>query len=255
MESTYGDRDHQDAGDVESQLARIVNDTVARGGKVVIPTFALERAQELMYHFARLVQADRIPDITVYLDSPMAVDVTHIFSRFSSYFDQDTQRLLAAGASPMKFAGLKLIRTADESKVINDVHTPCVIMASSGMCTAGRIKHHLRNHIEHENCTVLFVGHQGSGTLGRQILDGAKEVRIHGQKFQVKARIAQIFGFSGHADRSALLKWLTHLKTMPRRVFLTHGEESVALSLANDLRNSLRWPLHVPQYNEAVDLE
>jgi metallo-beta-lactamase family protein len=148
-----------------------------------------------------------------------------------------------------------LVRTANESKAINEVASPCVIMSSSGMCTAGRIKHHLRNNIDHPRNTILFVGHQGTGTLGRRILDGAEEVRIHGQSFRVKAHIAQIYGFSGHADRTGLRKWLTHLQRAPRQLFLTHGEESVSLALANELRSGLRWPVHVPQYNEAVDLE
>ena len=255
MESTYGDKNHEEEGDVETQLANVVNETVKRGGKVVIPTFALERAQELMYHFARLVEAKRIPALTVYLDSPMAVEVTAIFDRFRDFFDEETWRLIEAENSPLKFPGLKMIRSADESKAINAVKEPCVIMASSGMCTAGRIKHHLRNNLEHPESTILFVGHQGTGTLGRTILEGAKEVRIHGETFRVQAKISQIYGFSGHADRKALLRWLTHLQKPPQRVFLTHGEEAVSLNLAQYISGTLQWPVQVPQYNEVVDLD
>jgi metallo-beta-lactamase family protein len=255
MESTYGDRNHEDEGDVETQLADVVNRTVERGGKVVIPTFALERSQELMYHFARLVDAQRIPRLNVYMDSPMAVNVTEIFGRFRDYFDEETWRLIEADNSPLKFPGLKMVRSAQESMAINEVKGPCVIMASSGMCTAGRIKHHLRNNIERRENTILFVGHQGTGTLGRLILDGTKEVRIHGQNYRVRAEIAQIYGFSGHADRKALLKWLTHLKQPPTKVFLTHGEESVSLKLAEYIEKDLKWSSQVPQYNELVDLD
>jgi metallo-beta-lactamase family protein len=255
MESTYGDKDHEKHGDVESQLADVVHETVARGGKLIIPTFALERAQELMYYFARLVQANRIPELPVYLDSPMAVNVTEIFARFRDNFDEETWTLLQQGTSPMKFPGLHMTRTANESRAINEVQGPCVIMASSGMCTAGRIKHHLRNHINKRENTVLFVGHQSSGTLGNYILQGAKEIRIHGNMVKVRAKIAQIYGFSGHADRSGLIRWLTSLKKTPICTYLTHGEEEVALNFANLLRTEYNQTIHVPQYNEVVDLD
>jgi metallo-beta-lactamase family protein len=255
MESTYGDRDHETAGDVETQLAAVINETAQRGGKLVIPTFAVERAQELMYYLSRLTQARRIPSLPIYLDSPMAVDVTAIYERFRNFFDEETWQLVEAKHSPMNFPGLQLVRTSEASKAINNVPGPAIIMASSGMCTAGRIKHHLRNNIEKVEATVLFVGHQARGTLGRQILDGARTVRIFGQTFRVQARIAQIYGFSGHADRSQLQRWLTHLKAPPRGVFLTHGEEEVALEFARYIERDLHWRVRVPQYNEAADLE
>jgi metallo-beta-lactamase family protein len=255
MESTYGDRDHEQAGDIETQLADVVKETAARGGKVVVPTFAVERAQELMYHLSRLVHAKRIPPLPIYLDSPMAVDVTAIYARFRDYFDDETWKMIRADQSPMHFPGFQLVQTADASKAINGVPGPAIIMASSGMCTAGRIKHHLRNNIERLDATVLFVGHQSHGTLGRQILDGAREVRIHGQSFRVQARIAQIYGFSGHADRSQLLKWVANFKAPPRRLFLTHGEEDVAFEFGRYIEKELRWKVRVPQYNEAADLE
>jgi metallo-beta-lactamase family protein len=185
----------------------------------------------------------------------MAVDVTEIYARFRNFFDDETWELIRARQSPLSFPGLQLVRTADESKAINNVAGPAVIMSSSGMCTAGRIKHHLRNNIEKVEATILFVGHQGVGTLGRQILDGAREVRIHGGKYRVQARIAQIYGFSGHADRSQLLKWITNLKVPPRRVFLTHGDEDVALELGRYIEKEQHWRVRVPQYNEAADLD
>lgn len=254
MESTYGDRDHERAGDLEMQFETIVNETHARGGNVVIPTFAVERAQELMYYFSRLVHSQRIPRMSVFLDSPMAVDVTEIFRDFREFLDAETFAMMNAHTPPLRFPGLEMIRTANQSKAINFLKTPCIIMASSGMCTAGRIKHHLRNNISRADSTILFVGYQGDGTLGRQILDGNKRVRIHGQEFNVRARIAQIYGFSGHADRSGLLRWLTNFKQPPRQIFFTHGEEKVSLKFAEHVQRELKWPALVPQYRQVVEL-
>jgi metallo-beta-lactamase family protein len=255
MESTYGDHDHPDGGDIVDQLRDVINHSVSRGGSVVIPTFAVERAQELMYHISRLVYDDRIPDIQVFLDSPMAIDVTAIFRKHRDCFDQETWQLLASNQPPLRFPGLRMTRTVEESKAINSVNMPCVIMATSGMCTAGRIKHHLKSRIGRPENTILFVGYQGRGTLGRQILEGKSEVRIHGRMRPVRARIQQIHGFSGHADRSALLRWLGHLKQPPRKVFLTHGEEEVSLQLAEYIDQHMRWPVSVPEYGDRVELD
>lgn len=255
MESTYGDREHETAGDVESQLAEIIRETVARGGNVVIPTFAIERAQELLYHLSRLVHRDAIPDLPVYLDSPMSVDATDIFRRFPECFDAETWNLIRSQQSPLKFPGLRMTRTAEESKAINRVKGSAVIMASSGMCNAGRIKHHLRHNLTRTDSTILFVGFQSHGTLGRQILDGQKSVRVHGESVPVRARVAQIYGFSGHADRSGLLKWLGALRQPPRQVFLTHGEEEAAEKLAKQIGAEMRWPVSVPEYREVVELQ
>lgn len=255
METTYGDRDHEHHGDLETQFERVVNETHARGGNVVIPTFAVERAQELMYFFSRLVHAQKIPPLPVFVDSPMAVDVTEIFRQFRDFLDAETYAMISAHTPPLRFPGLQLVRTANESKAINHVKQPCVIMASSGMCTGGRIKHHLRQNLSRPEATILFVGYQGEGTLGRQILEGAKSVRIHGQQFAVRARIAQIFGFSGHADRSALLRWLTNFKQAPRRTFFTHGEENVSLAFCEHVTKVIGWAATVPHYQDVVELQ
>jgi metallo-beta-lactamase family protein len=254
MESTYGDKVHEDGGDIATQLERVVNETLAASGNVVIPTFATERAQELMYYFGRLAHARRIPPAQVFLDSPMAVDITSIFLRFEDYFDDEMAKLLLSKEPPLRFPGLTMVRTADESKRINELRQGCVIMASSGMCNAGRIKHHLKNNIGRPECTILFVGHQSEGTLGRQILDGQREVRIHGQTYPVRAKIAQIFGFSAHADRGGLLKWLGSFRQPPQRLFLTHGEESVSLALADHVQKNMGWNVTVPRYEETVEL-
>jgi metallo-beta-lactamase family protein len=254
MESTYGDRDHEDGGDVATQLADVINSTVQAGGNIVVPTFAVERAQELMYYISRLVHDDRIPDIKVFLDSPMAVDVTEVFHQHRDAFDEETWQLIVAGESPLHFPGLTMAQTTDQSKAISRWKEPAVIMSTSGMCTAGRIKHHLRHNIGRAESTVVFVGYQGRGTLGRQILEGNKEVRIHGRSWPVRARIEQIYGFSGHADRAALLHWLRGFKQPPRQIFLTHGEQQAAMALSKTIQSKFGWDVTVPQYLDEVDL-
>jgi metallo-beta-lactamase family protein len=254
MESTYGDRNHGSSGDIEEQLKTVIRATVERGGNVVIPTFAVERAQELMYYISRLVHADAIPDIPVYLDSPMAVDVTRLFDQFRNALDDEARALFRSDHAPLRFPGLHMVQSTDESKAINRVKGPCIIMAASGMCTGGRIKHHLRHNIGRPECTVLFVGHQGRGTLGRQILDGDAHVRIHGQTYRVKAQVTRIEGFSAHADQAGLLRWLAGFRSAPRRLFLTHGEEEVSLHLAEHVRAALGWSVTVPHYLEEIAL-
>ena len=255
LESTYGDRLHEDRGDIESQLEDVINRTVARGGKVIIPTFAVERAQELVYYLGRLVHDDRIPSVPVYLDSPMAVDVTDVFYQNREFFDAATWEQISHGNSPLRFPGLRLSKSVNDSKAINALDAPAVVMSTSGMCTAGRIKHHLKNNINDPKATVLFVGYQSNGTLGRFILDGRDKVRIHGKERRVKAEIAQIFGFSGHGDRDDLLKWIGALENKPKHVFLTHGEEDSALALAETLRAQLGFDATVPEYQAVHHLE
>ncbi|MFZ5832798.1 MAG: MBL fold metallo-hydrolase RNA specificity domain-containing protein [Planctomycetota bacterium] len=255
MESTYGDRNHEEAGSIEDQLTGIIRSTFEEGGKVIIPVFAIERTQELIYHLGRLVRGKRIPEMLVFLDSPMAADVIEVFRQHSDCFDDQVEQMMAEGHSPLGFPGLKTVRTIEDSKAINALKGPAIIMATSGMCTAGRIKHHLAQHISNPACTVLFVGYQARNTLGRQILDGNPDVRIHGRNHRVRARVAQIFGFSGHADRAGLLRWLGEFKKPPIKLFLTHGEEQESLSLANHVRETMGWNVVVPEYQQVVDLE
>lgn len=255
MESTYGERDHDPDGDVETLLEEIIQETVGRGGNVVIPVFAVERAQELMYYISRLVHADRIPDIPIFLDSPMASDVTNIFRKHREWLDEDTWELINSNEPPLQFPGLKITRSTEESMAINRVITPCIILAPAGMCNAGRIKHHLRLNIGRDESTILFVGHQANGTLGRRILDGAKEVRIHGRTRRVYARIRSIDGLSAHADRTGLIDWLSHLKSPPRQLFLTHGEKGASLALARTIKDRLGWEATVPEYGSSFDLD
>ncbi|MFH1418032.1 MAG: MBL fold metallo-hydrolase [Planctomycetota bacterium] len=255
MESTYGGRNHGDDRPVEDQLCDVINETVRRGGNVIIPTFAVERAQELMFYIGRLLEADRIPHLLVFLDSPMAVDVTHVFRRHRECMDAESLDIIESGQSLMRFPGMKLVRETGESKAINRIKGSCIIMAGSGMCTAGRIKHHLVQHISRPESTILFVGYQAYGTLGRQIVDGAEKVRIHGSKRRVKAAIAQIHGLSAHAGQDGLLRWIGNLKQPPRRVFLTHGEEESAETLAGLIRSKLGFEVEVPNYQDEVLLD
>jgi len=254
METTYGNRDHEDPEDVDRLLCEIINETVKRGGNVVIPTFAIERAQELLFHLGRLSRQNRIPYVMTFLDSPMALDVTEVFVRYQDSLDKDVLKLLKEGKEPFGFPGLRLTRTAAESKSINSIRGPTIIMAGSGMCTGGRIKHHLVHNISCPESTVLFVGYQARGTLGRQILDGKPEVRIHGQSYPVRANIEQIQGFSAHAGQQDLYRWLDAFGSPPARLFLTHGEKESAHSLSDLIRRKKKWKVTTPRYLDEWDL-
>jgi metallo-beta-lactamase family protein len=255
MESTYGDRNHEDYGGAESLLRDAILETIHAGGNILIPTFAIERAQEVMYCLSRLARKDQIPYLMMFLDSPMAVDITHVFERHKKYLDEEARSLFERGQSPFSFPGLRLVHSVAQSKSINSIRGSCVIMAGSGMCTGGRIKHHLVQNISREESTVLFVGYQANGTLGRLILDGTPEVRIHGQMYPVKAKIRQIQGFSAHADRDALLKWVGFFKSSPQRLFITHGEKKAAFSIAEAIKSKFNWPVSVPEYLQEWSLD
>jgi metallo-beta-lactamase family protein len=254
MESTYGARDHADPEDVETQLEKYILSTVKSGGNIVIPTFAIERAQELLYHLSRLVRLDRIPYLMMFLDSPMALDVTDVFLQNKAELDEKTLKLFKEGESPFRFPGLRFVRSTQESKAINQIRGSCVIMAGSGMCTGGRVKHHLVNNISRPESTILFVGYQARGTLGRLIVDGKQDVRIHGQAYKVRAQIGQIEGFSAHADRSALHDWLYGLSSPPKRVFLVHGEKEGAQSLRDDIVKKKGWKVDIPEYKMEYEI-
>ncbi len=254
MESTYGNRNHDRSGSIEEQLETIANATFARGGNLLIPVFAIERAQEMMFYFSRLVHHNRIPDVPIFLDSPMAYDATNIFRKFEDWLDEESRQFIAAKQPPLHFPGLRMMRTSEESKQINDVDTPCVIMAPAGMCTAGRIKHHLRNNLRRPESTILFVGYQAVGTLGRRLASGENEVRIHGRQYHVDARVEQILGLSGHADRRGLLDWLARFEKPPRQLFLTHGEEAEAMALQATIQERFGFEVCVPSYGEQHSL-
>jgi metallo-beta-lactamase family protein len=253
VESTYGNRYHESMKDIKDELAEVILSTIKAGGNIVVPTFALERAQEILFYMRELRNEKRIPMMVVFLDSPMAISITEVFENHPEYFDKETMALVRKGLSPFEFPGLKLTRTTEESKAINGIKGTVMIIAGSGMCTGGRVKHHLVANISRPESTVLFVGYQASGTLGRQILDGAEEVRILGQYLPVRARIADIDGFSAHADKDELVKWLSGLKSAPRRVFVVHGESDSSGELSSVIKTKMGWNVSVPVFlNEAV---
>ncbi|MGA2681036.1 MAG: MBL fold metallo-hydrolase [Candidatus Bathyarchaeia archaeon] len=254
MESTYGDRDHGSPQDIDDKLSTVVNNAVKAGGDVIIPTFAIERAQELLYRFGSLARTKRIPYIVTFLDSPMAVEVTNVFEQSKKYFDKETLELFKDGQSPFDFPGLKLVESVEGSKAINLIKGSAIIMAGSGMITGGRIKHHLVREITRPESTLLFVGYQAVGTLGRQIFDGASPVRILGQSYPVRMRIENIEGLSAHAGMSDLHRWLDNFKSPPKHVFLTHGEEGSMLSLEKYLHSKGGWEVTAPAYLEEDNL-
>ena len=255
MESTYGDRKHDGTKNIGDQLTEIVKNAFNAGGNIIVPSFALQRAQEILYYLNILLMKKRIPAIDVYVDSPMAIKITEVFKRYSHLFDQDMRELLRENRSPFDFPGLKMVETVDESKALNAIKGTVMIIAGSGMCVGGRIKHHLVNNISRPECTVLFVGYQAIGTLGRQILDGVKSVRIHGQPHPVRARIDHIHGLSAHADRDDLLKWLSKLSVNPRRIFITHGETNSAEQFGKFLSEKTGYETSVPDFGTTARLE
>lgn len=254
-ESTYGDRVHKDPPDISERLTEIVNSTCKAGGNVIVPSFALERSQEVLYYMNGLLIEDLIPHLLVFLDSPMAISITEVFKRHSELFDEEMSKLVREKKSPFDFPSLKMTQTTDESKAINHISGTVMIIAGSGMCTGGRVKHHLVTNISRRESTILFVGYQAIGTLGRHIVDGAKKVRILGRHYPVRARIEQVHGFSSHADRNELFKWLSMLKKAPRRVFVVHGESEVAQQFGEFLEDRTGWDISVPEYGAEALLE
>lgn len=241
MESTYGDRLHGERPDYIADLTDTLQTTFDRGGNVVIPSFAVGRTQELLY-FLREIKEKRLvrghEGFPVYMDSPLAIAATEIFTEADSrFFDEEMNALLRRGVNPLRFDGLKLCVSSEESKAINEEKRPSVIISASGMCEAGRIRHHLKHNLWKDNATILFVGYQSVGTLGRALADGAKEVRLFGEDIAVHARIRTLKAMSGHADQAGLLKWADSFSPAPQRFYVTHGDESVALTFAGLLKD------------------
>ncbi len=258
MESTYGDRNREEAPDYIGGLTEILQSTFDRGGNVVIPSFAVGRTQVLLYYI-RKIKDDRLihghNNFKVYVDSPLAVEATQIFHEYmTGYFDEEAMGLVNKGINPLSFPGLKTSITADESKAINFDDDPKVIISAAGMCDAGRIRHHLKHNLWREDSTILFVGHQSEGTLGRIILDGATEVKLFGETVNVAAQIRRMNGVSGHADRSGLIRWLTAIEKKPDRVFVTHGDDKVCELFTEYIRGDLGYEAVAPYSGAAYDL-
>lgn len=250
-ESTYGNRDHPESDLLES-LEQVVNRSVKRGGVMLLASFAVGRAQQLIYLLQLLKKEDRIPDLPIYLDSPMACNATKIYKEHNEDHDLsegelDAQHPVLAGPR------VHLCRSTDESKALNHVRGPAIIISSSGMMTGGRIVHHLKNRLPSSDNTIVLGGYMAVGTRGRLIQDGVETIRMHGQEIPVRAAVEKVSGLSGHADRSGLLRWLADLPD-PRRVFLTHGEPDSASAFADKLRKSRQWDVHIPDLGEAQEL-
>jgi len=255
IESTYGDRVHEDTKDVKKSICEVINSTRKTGGNIIVPSFALERSQEVLYYINELRLANKIPKLRIFLDSPMASRLTKVFQHHPELFDKQMTEFVKQHKSPFQLPGLKMAGTADESKAINNIKGTIMVIAGSGMCTGGRVKYHLVNNISQPNNTIMFVGYQAVGTLGRSIVDGAKEVRILGEKRSVRAKIVRIHGFSAHADRNELLEWLRELEAAPRAVFVVHGEAKSARSFGDYVGEKTGWKVTVPAYQDEIVLD
>ena len=254
-ESTYGDRDHA-AGSVEDEIAGVVNDTAKRGGAVVIPAFAVGRTQTLMYFLKQLIAAKRIPDLPVYVDSPMAIGVTEIYKNHPEDHDIDFTRQEKNGdGDPLNLREVHMTRSVEESKKINDVVAPCIIVSASGMATGGRILHHLEHRLPDSRSTVMLVGYQGEGTRGRLLQEGAKYLNLYGEQVPVRARVVDVGQLSAHAGQSELLRWLSGFQAPPKQTFLVHGEP-VALNAFHDaIKTKFNWQnITIPAYEQSFEL-
>ena len=265
MESTYGNRLHIRNDEKAEMFLKIVSETLSIGGNVVIPSFAVGRTQEILYELNKIKENTEDEEFIreyktlmktpVYVDSPLAISATEVFRENMDLFDDETKAEIERGDNPLEFPGLKFTRTADESKALNESDEPSIIISASGMCEVGRIKHHLKHNIWNPNSTILFVGYQAPGTLGRSIVDGAKKVKIFGEEFSVKARIEYIEGYSGHADQEWLLNFVYSFIKKPKHIFLVHGEPNGQLVLKNKIVDTTQIPVTIPGYGEKYTLD
>ncbi|MBM3129373.1 MAG: MBL fold metallo-hydrolase [Chloroflexi bacterium] len=254
IESTYGNREHPSFEQAAHELAEAVRDTIARGGKVIIPVFAVGRTQELLHYLHRQTESGEIPRVPVFVDSPLAIDATDVFRLHLECFDDETRQQLLAHDDPFGFGGLKYTRAVDESRAINALKTPAIILSASGMCEAGRVLHHLKHNIEDARSTILFVGYQAENTLGRRLVDGVKRVKIFGDEFAVRAQIRIADGFSAHADRNELLAWIAPLRDTLRQVFIVHGDEARTQSFADAARRVGNFAVTIPVARQTIQV-
>ena len=266
MESTYGDRLHVGTDDKAQVFLDIVSETLDNGGTVVVPSFAVGRTQEILYELNMIKEEkskdpkfqeeyEKLMKVPVYVDSPLAISATEVFRENEDLFDDETKAIMERGDNPLEFPGLKFTRTADESKALNESNEPSIIISASGMCEVGRIKHHLKHNIWNPKSTILFVGYQAPGTLGRTIVDGAKKVKIFGEEFSVEARVEYIEGYSGHADQEWLLNFVYSFIKKPKHIFLVHGEPNGQLVLKNKIVENTNIPVTIPGYGEKYTLD
>ncbi|MDP4144788.1 MAG: MBL fold metallo-hydrolase [Bacillota bacterium] len=230
METTYGDRLHEKGPAIMDDLVTIIKDTFAKGGNVIIPSFAVGRAQEVLYALNRDVESHKLKDIRVFVDSPLASQSTKIFEKYIDYYDEDAKKIIEDGDDPIEFPGLEFTQSPEDSAALNKIEKNAIIISASGMCEAGRIRHHLKHNLWRKECSIVFVGYQAEGTLGRAILNGAKKVKLFGEEIAVNAKIYNLPGLSGHADRNGLNNWLMNMKKKPKEVLLVHGDEKSQVS-------------------------
>lgn len=253
MESTYGNRAHPPEERIQTKLADAINAAVREHGHILVPSFAVGRTQELLYRLDQMLSAGAIPHLPVYVDSPLASQATEVFEHHRECYDEEALALLAQGNDPISFPGLRFVESVQESMSLNQLRKPAIIISASGMCQAGRIRHHLHHHLEHGNDVILFVGWQAAGTLGRLLVDRVPRVKLFGRDHRVRARIVSIRGLSAHADQPGLLAWVRAIDGV-RTVFVTHGEEQAALTFAQLLETDCGLRPIVPHHGEAVDL-
>ncbi|MGI5921386.1 MAG: MBL fold metallo-hydrolase RNA specificity domain-containing protein [Syntrophomonadaceae bacterium] len=255
LESTYGDRDHKGMTRRREQLKEIIDDTMRKGGNLIIPSFAVERTQDLLFDLHALRKEGQLyPGIDIFIDSPLAIAATQIFQKSIEDYDHETRQMVEAGSHPLTLPNLKYSKTQQDSVQLNNIKGNTIIISASGMCDAGRIKHHLKHNLWRPESTILFIGYQAEGTLGRKILEGQKLVKIHGEEVAVKADIKNIEAYSAHADRTGIMNWLKKFMVKPRTVFLVHGEEQAQLSLAELIKSELNVPVYIPDWQEEVEL-
>ena len=258
IESTYGDRYHGKHQDYVTELTNVIQRTFDRGGNVVIPSFAVGRTQELLYYIRQIKAEDRVKDhgdFKVVVDSPLAVEATKIFNKnIDETYDEEAMELVKEGINPITFSNLHLSITTEESKAINFETEPMVIISASGMCEAGRIRHHLKHNLWRPENTIIFVGYQAYGTLGRSLIEGAKEVKLFGETIKVSADIVRLEGLSGHADKNGLLKWVNSFEKKPEEVFVVHGEDAVCEAFTSCLKDEYKFKARAPYSGDVYDL-
>jgi metallo-beta-lactamase family protein len=250
LESTYGDRLHKSREETVQELLKIVQEAISHRAKVVIPAFAVERTQDIIYILGQSIRSGTLPPIPVYIDSPLAISATEIFKKNSDCFDQETQEILSGGENPLEIPGILYTRTTGESKAINEDPRSGIIVSASGMCDSGRIRHHLKHHLWREESHIVIIGYQAEGTTGRRIVDGAKTVRLFGEEIAVKAHIHTLGGFSAHADQKGLLDWLSHVHNPQLEVFVNHGEEKISMAFSQLVGERLHLKTTVPLWRE-----
>lgn len=254
LESTYGNRLHRNLEESKTELLEAIHYAVSHKEKILIPAFAVERTQELLYILGEFQRAGRLPNIPIFVDSPLAIKATEIFRRNRKYYDEEAQAIVDQGYDPFNMPNLRFTASTEESRAINETKGSAIILAGNGMCTAGRIRHHLKHNLWRPGTSLVIVGFQAYGSTGRQIVDGAKEVRLLGEPVSVKAKVFTIGGFSAHADQNDLLEWAGHFESDPK-VFLVHGEPSASESLALKIKERLGLDIYIPKWRERLVLK